>query len=367
MNLIKVLFLLFTISLSSGGRWEEVERIDLPSGYLLRDFIIDNRGDIYLSGNAFIKIDRAAKQTITIDENPVALALSSLHYGIILIKENGDLNSLNQDLAPHKLTQLDLPDLISGSLFEDSSHFYIALLFKNRLVIYRDGLEQNHIPLSVSEIAFVAGADYIGNQNPFYTTNNNRVNIWQGGNIKQIRNYREQPWIMLPHKITGIAVSKLNQIYLATPESIYIYNQQGQREEAIGSGRKSKFGRMRIGSTPDTIFIIDDLAHQIIVYVRKDRLTTPGPVYLEKNQPNPLESYTDIEFILYEPLDIKVVVYNLIGGPVKTLAQGYYNKGHYRIRWDGRSDDGSILPNGVYFYRLESKKGIKIRQLIIMK
>lgn len=57
----------------------------------------------------------------------------------------------------------------------------------------------------------------------------------------------------------------------------------------------------------------------------------------------------------------------MIGEPVKTITQGSYNKGRFRVRWDGKDESGRILPNGVYFYRLESKKGVTIRQLIILR
>ena len=49
MNLRKVLFCCFVLLASGfGGRWEETERINLPQGLLLKDFVRDYNGDIYL-------------------------------------------------------------------------------------------------------------------------------------------------------------------------------------------------------------------------------------------------------------------------------------------------------------------------------
>jgi hypothetical protein len=257
---------------------------------------------------------------------------------------------------------------MDGAVFEDSSRLYLALLYRNRLVIYRDGTEMGSLALQGRSLAMLPRANYLDLQVPFFTASDNQVSLWQGGTAARPGDYREQSWIRLRPLITGLAAGPSGQLFVSTPESVYTYDRQGNREDAIGNARHPDFGRIRTTPTPDTIYVYDRNANQIVVYVRKDRLSTgTGPVFLEKNQPNPLESYTDIAFLLTEPLEIKLVVYNLIGGPVKVLAQGSYNKGRYEVRWDGKDDNGKPLPNGVYFYRLESKKGVKIRQLIVMR
>jgi hypothetical protein len=41
--------------------------------------------------------------------------------------------------------------------------------------------------------------------------------------------------------------------------------------------------------------------------------------------------------------------------------------GHYRVFWDGRTDDGRDLASGVYFFRLEAVEFHSVRKLVLLK
>ncbi len=369
MNPIKVISFVFFLSICFGGRWEEADRIELPNGFVLKDFVRDYRGDIYLLGvNQTLKYDWQAKQALTIDETPVCLLIPTHKYGLLLLRETGELIALGEDIAHLKIPAQSSVNLFDGTAFEDSAQFFILLLYKNQLAIYKDDAEQGSLPIQAKEISLIPNANYLDNRVPFFTAIDNHVYLWQGGNLTQLSTYRGQTWLTLRQMVGDIAASANGELYIATAESIYIYDQQGNKEDVIGNTKRSQFTKIRLNTTLDTIYVFDRLTNNIVIYVKKDKISSSaGPISLEKNQPNPLESYTDIEFVLTEPLEIKLVVYNLIGGPVKVLVQGSYNKGRHQLRWDGKDDNGKPLPNGVYFYRLESRRGVRIRQLIIMR
>jgi len=70
---------------------------------------------------------------------------------------------------------------------------------------------------------------------------------------------------------------------------------------------------------------------------------------LAQNYPNPFRSETDIFFKIYEENWISLVIYNLSGQKIRTLAQGVKQSGHHEIKWDGADAFGNKVPSGVYF------------------
>ena len=88
----------------------------------------------------------------------------------------------------------------------------------------------------------------------------------------------------------------------------------------------------------------------------------PNSFVLEKNYPNPFNPYTSINYSLSSNGQISLVVYNSLGQIVKTLENGYKQKGSYTV-----SFDGSALPSGIYFYQLSSRGHIKTEKMSLVK
>jgi len=88
--------------------------------------------------------------------------------------------------------------------------------------------------------------------------------------------------------------------------------------------------------------------------------TAPGPsaasaiTELAQNYPNPFNPSTTIVFDVGEGPSRKVslVIYDVTGARVRTLADGPFRSGRYTRAWDGRNTTGSRVASGVYFYRL---------------
>lgn len=85
----------------------------------------------------------------------------------------------------------------------------------------------------------------------------------------------------------------------------------------------------------------------------KFRLTT---------HPNPLTGFASITFELPERTWISLKVYDITGRLRKTLISEERGAGVYALRWDATS-----LPPGIYFYRLESKKGSITKKVILVR
>jgi flagellar hook assembly protein FlgD len=72
-----------------------------------------------------------------------------------------------------------------------------------------------------------------------------------------------------------------------------------------------------------------------------------------KPQPNPFNPITEVPVYLARDEDVSFRIYDVAGRLVRVLIQGRMRAGEYRLRWDGRKDNGSPVSSGVYFFRVE--------------
>lgn len=106
--------------------------------------------------------------------------------------------------------------------------------------------------------------------------------------------------------------------------------------------------------------------------VRIRGIGIPQTLQLGQNYPNPFNSSTTIEFgIPYDSqnptVPVHLVIFNLLGQPVKTLFQGELSPGYYQMNWDGLTQNGSAAPSGNYIYFLQAGKLHRARQLMLLR
>jgi hypothetical protein len=70
--------------------------------------------------------------------------------------------------------------------------------------------------------------------------------------------------------------------------------------------------------------------------------------------PNPTSSSVSLNYDLPSSVSGALRIYGANGAVVRTLAHGAQEAGPHSVLWDGRNDQGNIVPSGVYFYRLEA-------------
>lgn len=81
------------------------------------------------------------------------------------------------------------------------------------------------------------------------------------------------------------------------------------------------------------------------------------------NYPNPFAGDTYFTFKLTQiPDEIRIKIFTIAGRIVKELklVQSELNYDFNRVYWDGRDEDGDLLANGVYLYKIIMKKGSEI-------
>jgi hypothetical protein len=75
---------------------------------------------------------------------------------------------------------------------------------------------------------------------------------------------------------------------------------------------------------------------------------------LYQNYPNPFNLSTEIKFKLIKPGTASIKVYNILGKEIKLLVQENLPAGEYSILWDGKDNEETQLPSGIYFIQMKA-------------
>lgn len=117
-----------------------------------------------------------------------------------------------------------------------------------------------------------------------------------------------------------------------------------------------------------TYALFDDMVlDNTVTGIKENEFSKPSGYSLLQNYPNPFNPQTEIEFTIPEESNVTLKVYNTLGKEITTLVDGNLNIGRYK-----KSFDGSRLPSGVYFYRLDAvgtngKRFMEIKKLMLLK
>lgn len=147
-----------------------------------------------------------------------------------------------------------------------------------------------------------------------------------------------------------------------TQEVIWAYV-VSQGDDAINSLTKMKM-------TTDSLRNLFPRSGTIVGVSAPDVISKAFTLY--QNYPNPFNPSTTIEFIISQPASVRLVVYNLMGQPVKTLVDRYnaapMQAGSHQLQWDGTTETGEFVASGIYFYQLQvNGKAAATQKMILMK
>jgi len=88
---------------------------------------------------------------------------------------------------------------------------------------------------------------------------------------------------------------------------------------------------------------------------------------LQQNYPNPFTDKTTIDFNIAQATHVSLSIYNLSGQKVKTLADADYMPGAYHLQWNGKTETGQNVANGIYLYQLQTENGVLVKKMILKK
>jgi hypothetical protein len=94
----------------------------------------------------------------------------------------------------------------------------------------------------------------------------------------------------------------------------------------------------------------------------------PTQFSLNQNFPNPFNPSTTIRFALPNEAPVSLVIYNMLGVPVRTLVAGENLRAAYhQIAWDGKDDAGYTVPSGMYIYRISAGSFVSAKRMTLLK
>jgi hypothetical protein len=93
----------------------------------------------------------------------------------------------------------------------------------------------------------------------------------------------------------------------------------------------------------------------------------PTTFDLLPNYPNPFNPTTTIQYSNPARGKIVLEIFNVLGQKVASLVNDEQEAGSHSIVWNGRTDHGSAVASGVYFYRLVAGKNVQTRAMVLLK
>jgi hypothetical protein len=94
----------------------------------------------------------------------------------------------------------------------------------------------------------------------------------------------------------------------------------------------------------------------------QNNITSTTEYRLEQNYPNPFNPVTKIKFENPKTSFISLIVYDVLGREVQELLNEFKPAGSYEIILDGTG-----LPSGVYFYKLQSENFIQTKKMLLVR
>jgi hypothetical protein len=105
-----------------------------------------------------------------------------------------------------------------------------------------------------------------------------------------------------------------------------------------------------------------------LVHVReRPSAKIPEAPVLRQNYPNPFNGVTVIEYVLPVASTVLLTIHDAAGRTVRTLRLGAEPAGMQSLVWDGKTDDGSLVPSGLYVCQLTAGKESLRRKIVLLK
>ena len=88
----------------------------------------------------------------------------------------------------------------------------------------------------------------------------------------------------------------------------------------------------------------------------------PTEFALAQNYPNPFNPVTTIHYELPQESFVTLKLYNLLGQTAAVLLNEKKEAGRYKVKWDA-----SMMPSGVYFYKVQAGKFTDIKKMLLIR
>lgn len=291
---------------------------------------------------------------LVINTNGYVFALVS-YNGLFRSTNNGD----NWTKLNNGLTTTDLSSLCTNA----SGHIFVGTSYGGLFRSTNNGdnwTQLNSILTSGYVVALAINTDgyiFVGSSKDglFRSTNN-------GDNWTQINNGLTSPY---PY-IRSLVINSSGHIFVGTHIGVFLSTNNGNDWTQINSGLASiDILSLAINARG---YIFAGIDHGGVfksinptTYIKEeDWVFTDYKLY--QNYPNPFNPLTKINYSIPKSEYVQLKVYDLLGREIKSLLNNYQTTGTYELIFDG-----TLLPSGIYFYKIISGNYSDTKKMILLR
>ena len=98
-----------------------------------------------------------------------------------------------------------------------------------------------------------------------------------------------------------------------------------------------------------------------------DNKLLPNAFALHQNYPNPFNPKTVIRYDLPKEATVKILIYDMLGRLVTTLADSKHSPGFKQVHWDATNRFGKKVSAGLYLYTIQAGEFRQTKKMILLK
>ena len=175
----------------------------------------------------------------------------------------------------------------------------------------------------------------------------------------------------IPSPAVIVDPNNTNHIYVGTDVGVFVSTTGGSNWQDFNDGLPDVVQAMDLNYTIVNN-VIRVMTHGNGAYERKflsqitsdseDEPNTLSGFKLEQNYPNPFNPVTSMQYAIGNGQFVIVKVYDLLGKEITTLVNQEMPAGIHKLEFDGTG-----LPSGTYFYRLEAGNYVETKKMVLLK
>ncbi len=142
--------------------------------------------------------------------------------------------------------------------------------------------------------------------------------------------------------------------FLVNPEDIVAQ----EPTSPYGQSNSFELDTNRIGFGTTGIFFISSAP---------DISGVPTAISIQSLVPNPFNPSITISFNVGQSGTVELNIYDLIGRRINSLVSQQFEIGQYSRQWDGRDNNGSMMPAGVYLVQIKSDTTTDSKKVTLVK
>ena len=151
----------------------------------------------------------------------------------------------------------------------------------------------------------------------------------------------------------------------------------GNENQIILNGRITDFLGFPVKYT--NIYFVDQDNDSLLFSTSTDsggQYSIALPLFREKdiktftvlqNYPNPFQQNTFIPFYVYQPAEIEIRIYNILGQLVRSFEKAEYGAGIHQLEWNAHNDAGRRVHSGIYFVHFSTPRQVETLKTLLVE